>query len=119
MVDASNASKQPYFTLNSGYKIPAIGLGTFQADNGKLSEVIKKAILVDGYRHIDCAKLYGNEEEIGEALQDCFAAGIKREDLFITSKLWHTEKNNVEGGLNGSLKRLQLEYLDLYLIHWI
>ena len=68
MVDASNASKQPYFTLNSGYKIPAIGLGTFQADNGKLSEVIKKAILVDGYRHIDCAKLYGNEEEIGEAL---------------------------------------------------
>jgi diketogulonate reductase-like aldo/keto reductase len=68
MVDTSNASKQPYFTLNSGHKIPAIGLGTFQAENGKLSEVIKKAILVDGYRHIDCAKLYGNEEEIGEAL---------------------------------------------------
>jgi len=61
-------SQQPYLTLNTGFKIPAIGLGTFQADKGKLAEVIKKAILVDGYRHIDSAKLYDNEEEIGEAL---------------------------------------------------
>jgi diketogulonate reductase-like aldo/keto reductase len=82
-------------------------------------EIIKKAILVDGYRHIDCAMLYGNEEEIGVAFQECFAAGIKREDLFITCKLWNTEKNDVEGAVNASLKRLQLDYLDLYLIHWI
>ena len=114
MVDPS---KQPYLTLNSGYKIPAIGLGTFQSDKGKLAEIIKKAILVDGYRHIDTASMYGNENEIGVALKECFSAGIKREDLFITSKIWHTEKNDVEGALNGSLKRLQLEYLDLYLIH--
>ena len=116
MVDPS---KQPYFTLNSGYKIPGIGLGTFEAEKGKLADIIKKAVLVDGYRHIDCAKLYNNEEEIGVALQECFAAGIKREDLFITSKLWHTEKNDVEGALNASLKRLKLEYLDLSLIHFM
>ena len=65
MVDAT---KQPFFTLNSGFKIPALGLGTFQSDKGKLAEVIKKAILVDGYRHIDCARIYGNEEEIGQAV---------------------------------------------------
>ena len=73
--------------------------------------------MVDGYRHIDCAKLYGNEDEIGEALQECFAQGIKREDLFITCKLWHTEKHDVQGAIDASLKRLRLEFLDLYLIH--
>jgi len=91
----TDAAKQPYYTLNSGFKIPALGLGTFQSEKGKLAEVLKKAILVDGYRHIDCAKLYGNEEEIGQALKECFAAGIKREDLFITCKLWHTDKHEV------------------------
>lgn len=62
------ATEQPYYTLNSGFKIPAIGLGTFQAEAGVLAEVIKKAVLVDGYRHIDCARIYGNEAEIGAAL---------------------------------------------------
>ena len=110
---------QPVFTLSSGHKMPAVGLGTYLSNKGVIGPVIKKAILEDGYRHIDCAKLYNNEEEIGQALQECFAAGIKREDIFVTCKLWHTDKNDVEGAIDASLKRLQLDYLDLYLIHWI
>ena len=72
-----------------------------------------------GYRHIDTATLYGNEGAIGEALQECMAAGVKREDLFITTKVWHTDKNNVEAALRLSLKKLKLDYVDLYLVHWM
>ena len=112
-------SKQPFFTLNSGHKIPAVGLGTFQSAPGKVYEVVKKAILEDGFRHIDCAMIYNNEEEVGKAFEECFAAGIKREDLYVTGKLWHTEKNNVEAAVDACLKRLKLDYIDLYLIHWM
>ena len=72
-------------------------------------------------QHIDTAEMYKNEEEIGKGLQEIFKSGVvKREDLFITSKLWteHHPKDQVRSGLMDSLSRLQLEYLDLYLIHW-
>ena len=80
---------------------------------------MKNAILKYGYRHIDTATLYGNEDDIGEALQECMAAGVKREDLFITTKLWHTDKNDIEGALKTSLAKLKLDYVDLYLVHWM
>ena len=80
---------------------------------------MREAILNHGYRNIDTATIYGNEEAIGEALQECFAAGIKREDVTITTKLWQSDKADVEGALRLSLKKLQLEYIDLYLIHWM
>lgn len=84
-------------------------------------EVVKAAILDHGYRHIDTAKVYENEDKIGEALQECFKAGIKREELFITTKLWHTTggKAEVEVQLREQLQKLQLDYVDLYLIHWM
>jgi len=106
------------FTNNDTFQ--SIGLGTWKA-TGK---VVKKAIIdaIDaGYRHIDTAAIYGNEVEIGEALSEIFKRGeIKREDLFITSKLWNDShaKSEVIPALKDSLKRLQLDYLDLYLIHW-
>ena len=71
-----------------------------------------------GYRHIDTAKVYQNEEAIGEALEECMAAGIRREELFITTKLWHDDYHNVEAACRESLRKLRLEYVDLYLIHW-
>jgi alcohol dehydrogenase (NADP+) len=77
------------------------------------------AIVEVGYRHLDTAKLYGNEDVIGKALQECFRKGIKREDLFITTKIWKKDYADVEGAIKGSLERLQLEYVDLYLIHWM
>ena len=75
-------------TLNNGAKIPQIGLGTFLSSEGDIQSVVKTAILDHGYRHIDTASLYKNEEAIGEALQECFQAGIKREDIFVTTKLY-------------------------------
>ncbi len=68
--------------------MPQIGLGTFLNTEGDCETAVKHAILESGYRAIDTATLYGNEEQIGNALKECFAKGIKREDLFITTKLW-------------------------------
>lgn len=109
--------KCPTYTLNNGTKIPAVGLGTFL--HAECKEHVKNAILKYGYRHIDTAMIYGNEEDIGEALAEVMAAGIKREDLYITTKLWHTDKNDIEGAIKTSLKKLKLDYVDLYLVHWM
>ncbi|MDT0554989.1 aldo/keto reductase [Patiriisocius hiemis] len=98
----------------------AIGLGTWKAKGNELKKAIKSA-LNTGVRHIDTAAIYGNEEEIGEVLAEVFKEGtIKREDVFITSKLWNDahRESHVIPALQDSLKKLQLDYLDLYLIHW-
>lgn len=104
--------------LNTGTSIPALGLGTWQSAPGEVKKAVTHAIEA-GYRHIDCAFCYQNEGEVGEALKDVISRGIvKREELFITSKLWCTDHTRVEEGLKRSLDLLGLEYLDLYLMHW-
>ncbi|KAL1806866.1 hypothetical protein DCAR_0832722 [Daucus carota subsp. sativus] len=107
-----------YFVLNTGAKIPAIGLGTWQSGGDLCVEAVKTALSV-GYRHIDCAHLYGNEVEVGEALAEAFKGSLKREDLFLTSKLYCTNSiNKIEKAVRVSLKNLGVSYLDLYLMHW-
>ncbi|KAI9695306.1 MAG: hypothetical protein M1820_008713 [Bogoriella megaspora] len=106
------------YTLNTGAKIPALGLGTWQSDPGQVKAAVSHAIQV-GYRHIDCAYVYENEDEVGEGIKEGIQkAGIKREDLFITTKLWCTYHSRVELNLDKSLKSLGLDYVDLYLMHW-
>jgi len=112
----------PKRTLYTGATIPAIGFGTFGSDRysaEEIAEAVKGAISV-GYRHIDCAAIYGNEHLIGESLQAAMKGGVKREELWITSKLWndkHGEKDVIPA-CKKSLKDLKLDYLDLYLVHW-
>ena len=106
--------------FQNGDTMHAIGLGTWKASGNELKKAVKDAIYA-GYRHIDTAKNYGNEEIIGEALTEIFAEGeIFREDIFITSKLWNDAHafGQVIPALQDSLKKLKLDYLDLYLIHW-
>jgi alcohol dehydrogenase (NADP+) len=109
-----------YINLQSGDKMPALGLGTWKAGKGEVYQTVRDAINV-GYTHFDCALIYGNEAEIGEAFNHAFKAGqAKREQLWVTSKLWNDahKQENILAGITQTLKDLQLEYLDLYLIHW-
>lgn len=111
--------RQPYVKLNNGESMPAIGLGTWLSEKGQVKAAVKHALSV-GYRHIDCAWVYGNEGEIGEALEQSWSEGLRRDDVWITSKLWNTKHhpNDVEPHLLETLKMLQTDYLNLYLIHW-
>jgi len=104
----------------TGDKIPQLGLGTWLSESGQVYEATKVA-LDEGYRHIDEAWIYGNEEEVGRALTEKFAEGrIKREDVFVTSKLWNCfhRPELVREGLMESMEKLQLDYSDLYLMHF-
>eukprot|EP00058_Branchiostoma_floridae_P001904 XP_002587392.1 hypothetical protein BRAFLDRAFT_96279 [Branchiostoma floridae] len=110
----------PTVELPSGQQMPILGLGTSQAKPKQVAESVKIAIDA-GYRHIDCALKYGNEAEIGAGLKAKFDEGVvRREHMFITSKLWNTfhHPNDVEEAVKKSLRSLGLDYLDLYLIHW-
>ncbi|ABN68174.1 aldo/keto reductase [Scheffersomyces stipitis CBS 6054] len=103
------------YTLNNGVKIPAIGLGTWQASAPGHASNATKVALQNGYRHIDTAAIYKNEEEVGQGLKD---SGLKREEVFITTKLWNGDHKNAAKALDESLKKLGVDYVDLYLIHW-
>ncbi|KAL4941648.1 hypothetical protein BDV06DRAFT_235971 [Aspergillus oleicola] len=104
------------FKLNTGYEIPAVGLGTWQSKPNEVKEAVEAALKI-GYRHIDAAAVYGNEREVGNGIK---ASGVQREEIFLTSKLWNThhEPQHVEEAVDKSLSDLQTDYLDLYLIHW-
>ncbi len=105
------------FKLNNGIDIPAIGFGTWQIPEGEDAYQAVKEALVAGYTHIDTAAIYGNEKSVGRAIKD---SGVARNTLFITTKLWNTERGNDKtiAAFEKSLADLGLEYLDLYLIHW-
>nr|XP_033792267.1 aldo-keto reductase family 1 member A1-A-like isoform X1 [Geotrypetes seraphini]XP_033792276.1 aldo-keto reductase family 1 member A1-A-like isoform X1 [Geotrypetes seraphini] len=108
-------------TLATGQKMPMIGLGTWKSSPGQVKVAVSHALAV-GYRHIDCAFAYGNEQEVGEALQKTVGPQkvLSREDVYIVSKLWNTchHPDDVELACRRSLANLQLQYLDLYLMHW-
>ncbi|MEW4235498.1 glyoxal reductase [Bacillus thuringiensis serovar medellin] len=107
--------------LNNGVEMPWFGLGVFKVEDGpELVEAVKSAIKA-GYRSIDTAAIYGNEKAVGEGIRAGIKeAGISREDLFITSKVWNSDQGyeTTLAAYEESLKKLELEYLDLYLVHW-
>ncbi|KAI1502085.1 NADP-dependent oxidoreductase domain-containing protein [Biscogniauxia marginata] len=106
------------FKLNTGQEIPAVGFGTWQAAPGEVAAAVTNA-LKHGYRLVDAAYCYGNEDEVGQGLKAAFDAGYcKREDVFVMTKLWNTYSSRVELGLSKSLAALGLDYLDLFLVHW-
>lgn len=118
--DAVDPDLVPRRQLASGAQIPAIGLGTFGSDHvtpKTVAAAVYDAIL-SGYRHIDCASVYGNEKEIGQSFAALFAQGFYREELWVTSKVWNNCHDDVIGSCERSLADLQLKYLDLYLVHW-
>ena len=119
IVDPARVPKRRLYT---GAAMPAIGLGTFGSDHvppGTIAEAVRGAILA-GYRHIDCAAVYGNEDRIGAVLEELFRAGLRRDELWIVSKLWNDRhgEDDVIPACRKSLADLRLEYLDLYLVHW-
>ncbi|MEM1108941.1 MAG: aldo/keto reductase [Planctomycetota bacterium] len=120
--DAIDPAAVPQRTLASGATMPAVGLGTFGSDSithETVAAAVRDAISL-GYRHIDCAAVYSNEQHIGAILKEVIDAGLPREELWITSKLWNDKHDpaDVAGACEQSLRDLGLDYLDLYLVHW-
>ncbi|THU85464.1 Aldo/keto reductase [Dendrothele bispora CBS 962.96] len=107
---------QSHYVLNSGDKIPSVALGLWKTKHREVGQAVKTA-LDAGYRHIDCARIYCNEAEVGKALKE---SNVPRKDFWITSKLWNASHapEDVESSLDESLADLGTDYLDLYLIHW-
>ena len=105
------------YTLNNGVSIPVLGFGTWKAENGEVAYQAVLEALKAGYRHIDTAAIYQNEESIGRAIRD---SGISRQEIFVTTKLWNTNHSYEEArqAFEESMEKLGLDYLDLYLIHW-
>ncbi|WIM67199.1 aldo/keto reductase [Corynebacterium breve] len=104
----------PNIELNDKKSIPQLGFGTFLVEPDQAERVVSEALEV-GYRHIDTAAFYGNEEGVGRAINN---SGIPREEIFLTTKLWNDRHEDADVALNESLERLGMEYVDLYLIHW-
>ncbi|MGL4772197.1 MAG: aldo/keto reductase [Clostridium sp.] len=103
--------------LSNGIEMPVLGFGTFKVEDGDVTvEAVKNALKV-GYRHIDCAAIYGNEDSVGKGIKE---SGVKREDIFITSKVWNSEQGYEKTlkAFEKTIKDLGVDYLDLYLIHW-
>lgn len=119
-MEVMTAAAVPTITLNDGTEMPQIGLGTWKLRGDDAVRVVREAIEL-GYRHIDTASSYGNEEAIGQAIRDAIAAGdVSRDELFITTKAWQDEQgtDRIPAAFQDSLHRLGLEYIDLYLVHW-
>ncbi len=110
----------PKRKLSNGIEMPAVGMGTFGSDTYD-AETIGAAVIEAarlGYRHFDCASVYGNEAQVGKALRLILDGGIPREELWVTSKVWNDRHGDVAGACKQSLRDLGLDYLDLYLVHW-
>jgi len=105
----------PNIKLNNGLEMPALGLGTWKMSDGGEAEQAVRSAIDAGYRLVDTAKLYGNERSVGKAVRD---SGIKREELFVTTKLWPTDFFNPQKAFDTSMSELDIGYIDLYLIHW-
>lgn len=106
--------------MRDGTLLPALGLGTWLSERDAVYRAVREAISI-GYRHIDCAWIYGNEEEVGRAISESITAGdVKREELWVTTKLWNDmhAPQDVAPALETSLRQLGLDYVDLYLVHW-
>ncbi len=122
IVESADSSLIPSKTLASGAKIPVIGLGTFGSDrvsHEAVAEAVRYGSTI-GYRHFDCASVYGNEDRIGQVFRQLLRSELHREELWVTSKLWNDKhgENDVIPSCEKSLADLQLGYLDLYLVHW-
>ncbi len=116
--NSNKGAKMLYTTLNNGIKMPILGYGTYQIPNSEAQRCVEDALSV-GYRLIDTAQAYVNEEAIGAALKSAMKGGIKRDELFIETKLWisHTNEKDAVKAFDMSLKKLGLDYIDLYIIH--
>lgn len=106
-----------HFKLSNGVGIPCVGFGTWQTPSGQVAVSSVKTAIESGYRHIDTAAAYGNEQGVGEGIKQ---GGVNRSELFITTKLWNSERgyDKTMKAFENSMKALRLDYLDLYLIHW-
>lgn len=115
--DVTMLSLQSQVKLANGVEIPCLGLGVYQSPPGRTTQHAVKYALGIGYRHIDTASLYGNEEDVGVALRE---SGLRRDEVFITTKVWNSEQgyDSTLRACEGSLRRMGFTYVDLYLIHW-
>ena len=112
----TSATSVPRIQLNDGRSIPQLGFGVFKVDPAETERIVTDALEV-GYRHLDTARIYGNEEGVGRAIA---ASGIPRDELYVTTKLWNDDHGTQSAldAFDASLERLGLDHVDLYLIHW-